>query len=374
MNREILKKELEIKKQEKNFRTLKNYSGTMINLSSNDYLFLAHDEKLKNDFIQNYSDKFSFSSSSSRLITGNYSVVAELEKRAEEIYKKPVLVMNSGFSANKTIIETFCNKNTLILTDRLNHASIYAGIVSSSSKFVRYKHLDMAHLENLLEKYKNEYEDILIISESVYSMDGDTADLQELVRIKKKFGAFLMIDEAHSFGVHGYGIAHSKNLVQDIDFLCIPLGKGGGSVGAYIVCDEDFKDYIINFGKEFIYSTALPPVNNLWNLYILNYMDSFSERIKKLEDLKNYTLKLMKEMKIYTVSDSHIISLITGSNEKTDIITEKLRKKGWLVCGIKSPTVPKGLERIRISLYSGLSKNTIKKFLEDFKNEWNNIF
>lgn len=374
MNREILKKELEIKKQEKNFRTLKNYSDTMINLSSNDYLFLAHDEKLKNDFIQNYSDKFSFSSSSSRLITGNYSIVAELEKRAEEIYKKPVLVMNSGFSANKTIIETFCNKNTLILTDRLNHASIYAGIVSSNSKFVRYKHLDMAHLENLLEKYKNEYEDILIISESVYSMDGDTADLQELVRIKKKFGAFLMIDEAHSFGVHGYGIAHSKNLVQDIDFLCIPLGKGGGSVGAYIVCEQDFKDYIINFGKEFIYSTALPPVNNLWNLYILNYMDSFSERIKKLEDLKNYTLKLMKEMKIYTVSDSHIISLITGSNEKTDIITEKLRKKGWLVCGIKSPTVPKGLERIRISLYSGLSKNTIKKFSEDFKNEWNNIF
>lgn len=374
MNREILKKELEIKKQEKNFRTLKNYSDTMINLSSNDYLFLAHDEKLKNDFIQNYSDKFSFSSSSSRLITGNYSVVAELEKRAEEIYKKPVLVMNNGFSANKTIIETFCNKNTLILTDRLNHASIYAGIVSSSSKFVRYKHLDMAHLENLLEKYKNEYEDILIISESVYSMDGDTADLQELVRIKKKFGAFLMIDEAHSFGVYGYGIAYNKNLVQDIDFLCIPLGKGGGSVGAYIVCEQDFKDYIINFGKEFIYSTALPPVNNLWNLYILNYMDSFSERIKKLEDLKNYTLKLMKEMKIYTVSDSHIISLITGSNEKTDIITEKLRKKGWLVCGIKSPTVPKGLERIRISLYSELSKNTIKKFLEDFKNEWNNIF
>lgn len=374
MNREILKKELEIKKQEKNFRTLKNYSDTMINLSSNDYLFLAHDEKLKNDFIQNYSDKFSFSSSSSRLITGNYSVVAELEKRAEEIYKKPVLVMNSGFSANKTIIETFCNKNTLILTDRLNHASIYAGIVSSSSKFVRYKHLDMAHLENLLEKYKNEYEDILIISESVYSMDGDTADLQELVRIKKKFGAFLMIDEAHSFGVYGYGIAYNKNLVQDIDFLCIPLGKGGGSVGAYIVCEQDFKDYIINFGKEFIYSTALPPVNNLWNLYILNYMDSFSERIKKLEDLKNYTLKLMKEMKIYTVSDSHIISLITGSNEKTDIITEKLRKKGWLVCGIKSPTVPKGLERIRISLYSELSKNTIKKFLEDFKNEWNNVF
>ncbi len=374
MNREILKKELEIKKQEKNFRTLKNYSDTMINLSSNDYLFLAHDEKLKNDFIQNYSDKFSFSSSSSRLITGNYSIVAELEKRAEEIYKKPVLVMNSGFSANKTIIETFCNKNTLILTDRLNHASIYAGIVSSSSKFVRYKHLDMAHLENLLEKYKNEYEDILIISESVYSMDGDTADLQELVRIKKKFGAFLMIDEAHSFGVYGYGIAYNKNLVQDIDFLCIPLGKGGGSVGAYIVCEQDFKDYIINFGKEFIYSTALPPVNNLWNLYILNYMDSFSERIKKLEDLKNYTLKLMKEMKIYTVSDSHIISLITENNEKTDIITEKLRKKGWLICGIKSPTVPKGLERIRISLYSELSKNTIKKFLEDFKNEWNNIF
>lgn len=374
MNREILKKELDLKRKEKNFRKLKNFSDNMINLSSNDYLFLAHDEKIKNDFIKKYSERFSFSSSSSRLITGNYSVVRELEKRAEEIYKKPVLVMNSGFSANKTIIETFYNKNSLIITDRLNHASIYAGIISSSAKFIRYRHLDMAHLESILEKYRDEYEDILIVSESIYSMDGDTADLQELVRIKKKYGTALMIDEAHSFGVYGYGIAYNKNLVQDIDFLCIPLGKGGGSVGAYIVCDEDFKDYIINFGKEFIYSTALPPVNNLWNLYILNHMNDFSEKINKLENLKNYTLKLMKELEIDTVSDSQIVSLITGDNEKTDIITENLRKKGWLVCGIKSPTVSKGLERIRISLHSELSKEIIKKFLEDFKNEWDNLF
>ena len=374
MNREILKKELDLKRREKNFRKLKNFSDNMINLSSNDFLFLAHDEKIKNDFIKKYSERFSFSSSSSRLITGNYSVVRELEKRAEEIYKKPVLVMNSGFSANKTIIETFYNKNSLIITDRLNHASIYAGIISSSAKFIRYRHLDMVHLESILEKYRDEYEDILIVSESVYSMDGDSADLQELVRIKKKYGTALMIDEAHSFGVYGYGIAYNKNLVQDIDFLCIPLGKGGGSVGAYIVCDEDFKDYIINFGKEFIYSTALPPVNNLWNLYILNHMNDFSEKINKLENLKNYTLKLMKELEINTVSDSQIVSLITGDNEKTDIITENLRKKGWLVCGIKSPTVPKGLERIRISLHSELSKEIIKKFLEDFKNEWDNLF
>ena len=189
----------------------------------------------------------------------------------------------------------------------------------------------MEHLENILEKYKNKYEDILIISESIYSMDGDTANLEKLVKIKKKYGTSLMIDEAHSFGVYGYGMAYSKNLVKDIDFLTIPLGKGGSSIGAYIVCDKELKDYIINFGKEFIYSTALPPVNNLWNLYILNNMNDFYKRAEKLKKLKDYTLKLIKEMKIETVSDSHIISFIIGENEKTDIIAEKLRKKGWLV-------------------------------------------
>ncbi len=374
MNREILKENLNLKKQENNFRSLKVFDKNMVNLSSNDYLFLAHDEVLKKDFIDKYLSEFSFSSSSSRLITGTYDIVSHLEKRIEEIYKKPALVMNSGFCANKTIIETFYNKNSLILTDRLNHASIYAGIVSSTSRFLRYKHLDMENLESLLEKYRKDYDDILIVSESVYSMDGDTADLKKLVEIKKKYNADLMIDEAHSFGVYSYGIAYNENLVKDIDFLCIPLGKGGGSVGAYVICEQDFKDYIINYGKEFIYSTALPPVNNLWNLYILNNMKNFDEKIKKLEDLKNYTLNLMKEMNIDTVSDSQIIGLVIGSNSKTDMITEKLRQKGWLVYGIKSPTVPKGGERIRISLHSEITKDEIKNFLEDFKNECNTVF
>lgn len=115
-------------------------------------------------------------------------------------------------------------------------------------------------------------------------------------------------------------------------------------------------------------------MNNLWNLYILNNMNDFYKRAERLKKLKDYTLKLIKEMKIETVSDSHIISFIIGENEKTDIIAEKLRKKGWLVCSIKSPTVPKGTERIRISLYSELSEENIKNFLEDFQNEYNYIF
>ena len=374
MNRNEIIKILEKKKQEKNFRTLKNFNKNMVNLSTNDYLFLAHDENLKKDFIEKYSDKFSFSSSSSRLISGNYEIVSQLEKTVEKIYKKPALVMNCGFSANKTIIETFYNKNSLILTDRLNHASIYAGIISSKSKFIRYKHLDMKNLENILEKYSKDYNDILIVSESIYSMDGDTVDIKKLVELKRKYKADLMIDEAHSFGVHGYGIIYNENLVNDVDFLCIPLGKGGGSVGAYIICNQEFKDYIINFGKEFIYSTALPPINNLWNMYILNCMNNFSHKIKKLDGLKNYTLNLMKKMKIKTVSNSHIISLIIGDNDKIDIITKRLRKKNWLVYGIKSPTVPKGNEQIRLSLHSELTKEQIKNFLEDYKNEFNNLF
>ncbi len=361
-------------KEEKNFRSLKIIDENRLNLSSNDYLGIGQDKNLKDKFLEEYRNEISFSSSSSRLITGNYKIIRELEEELNKIYGKKSLVMNSGFSANKTIIETFYNKDSLIITDRLNHASIYDGILASGSKIIRYKHLDVNHLENILEKYHRDYSDILVVTETVYSMDGDIAPIKEIVNLKKKYKFDLMVDEAHSYGVFGYGISYEEDLIKDIDFITIPLGKGGGSIGAYIICSDIHRDYLINFGREFIYTTALPPVNNLWNLFILKNMKNFQEKREKLEDLKNFTLNKIKQMKLKTTSTSHIISLIIGDNEKADIVCKNLREKGYIVYPIKSPTVLKGSERMRLGLNPNISKVEIEKFLEEFKNECNNLF
>ncbi|MDP0488213.1 MAG: aminotransferase class I/II-fold pyridoxal phosphate-dependent enzyme [Fusobacterium sp. JB021] len=374
MKKDKIISQLNRKKEENNFRTLKKFNEKDLNLSSNDYLGLAHDEKLKEKFYKEFKNEVYLSSSSSRLITGNYKGVVSLENKLEKIYGKPGLVMNSGFSANKTIIDTFYNKESLIITDKLNHASIYDGIISSKCKILRYRHLDTKHLEDILIKYRDKYEDVLIISETTYSMEGDTANLKKLVELKKKYNCDLMIDEAHSYGVNGYGVAYNLNLVKDIEFLVIPLGKGGGSIGSYIICENYYKDYLINFGREFIYTTSLPPVNNLWNLFILENMNNFQEKREKLKELIDFTFLKIKELEIEVVSDSHILGLIIGDNKKVDIISKRLRDKGYIVYSIKSPTVGKGTERIRIGLNPDITKEEIEKFLKEFKHEYNSIF
>ncbi len=371
MNRKDLVEELNRLKESSNYRSLVTHSKATLNLSSNDYLGIGSDKNLREEFYKNYLP--SLSSSSSRLIDGSYKEIMELEKRAEEIYGKPCIMFNSGYDANSSLIETFSTKDTLILTDRLNHASIYDGIVHSKATFLRYKHLDLINLEELLKKYRNMYDDILVISESIYSMDGDNADIEKLVSLKKRYKFNLMIDEAHSYGVHGYGISYNLNLVKDIDFLVIPLGKGGGSVGAMVFCEGEFKEYIVNRSRKFIYSTALPPINSCWNLFILNRMNDFEERRAKLEILKNYTLKLLKESGIKTESTTHIISIVIGDNERVVKISDKLRRKGYILYPIKEPTVPKGTARFRIGLNPNITHAEIEKFIEELKDEINSV-
>lgn len=372
MKRENIENELKILKEKNNYRILKNHSKNLINFSSNDYLGIANDLNLKNEFYSKFSPKLS--SSSSRLIDGSYEEVLLLEEEVEKLYKKPCILFNSGFDANSSIIETFCGKNSLILTDRLNHASIYDGIINSGATFYRYKHLDMESLEALLIKYKDKFEDILVVTESVYSMDGDMVDLNKLIDLKKKYGFDLMLDEAHSYGVFGYGIAYNLNLIKNIDFLIIPLGKGGGSVGSMVICDQLFKNYIINKSRKFIFSTALPPVNNAWNLFILKKMPTFEEKRKKLSKLVDYTLNNLKNNGITTISTTHIISIIIGDNQKAITIAENMKNKGFLLYAVKEPTVPKGTARFRIGLNPNITFENIDCFIKELKNELNTIF
>ena len=292
-----------------------------------------------------------------------------LEKKVEEIYGKPCLVFNSGFDANSSVIETFFDKNSLIITDRLNHASIYDGCINSNAKVLRYNHLDVDALEKLLKKYSKTHDDILVVTESIYSMDGDCADLKKICALKDEYNFTLMVDEAHSYGVYNYGIAYNEKLIDKIDFLIIPLGKAGASVGAYVICDEIYKNYLINKSRKFIYSTALPPVNNLWNLFILENLTLFHDKIEKLKDLVNFSLTTLKKANIETSSTSHIISIIIGDNLKTINLSEALKEKGYLIYPIKEPTVPKDTARLRISLTANMKKEELDAFFKILKAE-----
>lgn len=373
MKKEEIKQVLAELEKENNLRKLSMYPSDMVNFSSNDYLGLAADEELRRRF---YAEcRPALSSSSSRLITGCSKEVMEFEAAAEKIYGKPCLMFNSGFDANSSILETFYNKKSLIITDRLNHASIYDGIINSGAKFLRYKHLDYAHLESILEKNSCKYDDILVVTETVYSMDGDIADVEKLAELKGRYHFKLMIDEAHSYGVFGYGIVYNKKLVTDTDFLVIPLGKGGGSMGSMVICEKLFKDYLINKSRKFIFSTALPPVNHAWNLFILRHMDEFAARREKLRKIREYTTERLLEEGIIGKGKenshrfSHIISIVIGDNGKIEVLQKKLRAEGFLVYGVKEPTVPKNTARFRLSLHPGISKEQVEAFVKELKYE-----
>lgn len=173
-----------------------------------------------------------------------------------------------------------------------------------------------------------------------------------------------MIDEAHSYGVYGYGLAHELNLIDNIDFLIVPLGKGGGSMGAYVMTTQLFKDYIINKSYEFIYSTANPPINNAWNLFLLEKMPTFSKQRKKLQELSKFFLEILRKHQIHTNSKSHIISIIIGDNQKATFVAEQLKQNGFQIYAIKEPTVPKNTARLRISLNSTLKKEDLLHFTQ----------
>ncbi|WP_022820211.1 aminotransferase class I/II-fold pyridoxal phosphate-dependent enzyme [Fusobacterium russii] len=365
MLKEEIEKELINLEKDYRLRTLKVNEKEFLNFSSNDYLGIMRDKEIFDDFFSNTNfDDFKMTSASSRLIDGSYPIVMNLENEVEKIYGKACLVYNSGFDANSSLIETFYNKESLIITDRLNHASIYDGCINSEAKILRYNHLDIKALEKILKKYSTEYKDILVVTETIYSMDGDTADIGAIVDLKKQYKFDLMVDEAHSYGVFGYGIAYNENLVKDIDFLVIPLGKGGASVGAYVICDKVYKEYLINKSRKFIYSTALPPINNLWNLYILNNMKKFQEKSSNLKKLIEFSLKKLAELNIETVSNTHIISIIIGENEKTNLLVTALKEEGYLTYAIKEPTVPKNTARLRLSLSADMQVEKLDEFFK----------
>lgn len=340
------------------------FSGrTMINLSSNDYLGLAANTSLHETFFQplnakNRFDDFGLSASSSRLLTGHHPQVAELEHELAQAYQREsALVFNSGYHANTGIISTLFNSKDIIFCDRLNHASIIDGVRLSGAKLVRFHHLDYNHLESLLNKKRSHYRRAVIITESIFSMNGDCANLADLVAIKKQHDAWLYVDEAHGVGVfgrNGLGLAEASQMIHHIDIIVGTMGKAFASVGAFIICDQLVKDYLINTMRALIFTTALPPINVHWSRFILSLMPQLIHQRHALLDLALTCRQALAEQQLISLGQSQIIPIILGDNETAVSVAMKCREHGLLLFPIRPPTVPIGSARLRLSLTANL--------------------
>ena len=341
----------------------------MLNMSSNDYLGLASNENLRQSFLQQYGDNFpSFTSSSSRLLTGNFPVYTDLEQLiAQRFQRESALLFNSGYHANLGILPALTTTKSLILADKLVHASMIDGIRLSQCAFFRYRHNDYEHLKSLLEKNAGKFDRTFIVTESVFSMDGDVADLKYLVQLKKQFpNTYLYVDEAHAIGVYGkngLGIAERANAIADIDLLVGTFGKALASMGAYVVCDKILKECLINQMRPLIFSTALPPFNVAWTHFIFERLPQLSKERTHLEQLSAFLRQEVEHRTQIMPSQTCIVPYILGENEATLAKAKDLQEQGYYCLPIRPPTVPKGTSRIRLSLTADMTMDEVKQFV-----------
>jgi 8-amino-7-oxononanoate synthase len=337
----------------------------MINFSSNDYLGLSQHSKLQTG-AANFSSQYGSGSTASRLICGSLDCFSDIENKLAALKQvESILIFNSGFQANVSIIPALTNSDTLILSDSLNHNSIIQGISLSGCDKIIYDHNDLDHLAKSLEE-NNHRERKLIVTESVFSMDGDQTDIDRLVAIAQEFNAILMVDEAHATGVlghHGMGLTAGKQ----VDITVGTFGKAFGSFGAYIASSEKIRDYLINCCSGFVYTTALPPA-------ILGAIDAALELIPNMDDERRtlldnarYLRNMLQQLGYNTGnSTTQIIPVVLGDESATLAMSTKLEQAGILATPIRPPTVPQGESRIRLTLCAVHSREQIDTLIEVF--------
>lgn len=369
-----IKTRLDALRDNGNLRTIRtDLSGKgLIDLSSNDYLGLAQMPSMVKRFLQNNSGHTtSMTSSASRLLAINQQSYINLEQFLGNLYGRSALLFNSGYHANSGIIPALCTKQTLILCDKLVHASIIDGIILSRAKFVRYRHNDIDQLYNLVKSHREHYSDILIITESIFSMDGDICDLPKLVEIKKECPEVrLYVDEAHGFGVfgsRGLGLCEYYNIINDIDIIIGTLGKAGASIGAFAITNAETKEYLINSARSFIFSTMLPPINCEWSQFMVRQIIDMAKEREHLKNISKQLNDFILSAGYASHSQSQIIPLIVGNAHTAVNISTHLLNMGYIALPIRTPTVPAGTERIRFSLNAGISSTVIMGLINALK-------
>ncbi len=342
---------------------------SLLNLSSNDYLGLGDDKPMLAGYRKDFSaTDHAMTSSSSRLLTGNHPLYDQLEQALATLYnREAALVFNSGYHANIGMLPALSGRHDLVLSDRLNHASIIDGMKIAEAPYQRFRHRDYDHLEELLAGAADRYRQIFIVTESVFSMDGDLADLARLVALKEKYGALLIVDEAHGvgvFGEHGLGLCETTGMVQKIDIITGTFGKALASTGAYAVMNSLVREYLLNTMRSVIFTTALPPVILGWSLLTLARQSAMARERQDLLLLAARLRHALLERGADVPGDSHIVPVITGSNSLAIALAAKLREEGFLCMPVRPPTVPEKSARIRISLRSTLQWEDIARIPE----------
>ncbi len=385
-----LQAKLDKRKEENNLRSLVLPNPNNIDFFSNDYLGLARNKELQNLILEEYkiqSNRFKNSrngSTGSRLLSGHNQYFEEIETELAHFFcAEKALFFASGYHANVALLSSILKRNDIVLYDNLVHASLKEGYRLSRANHFSFKHNDLEDLEKKIIRIKsmnqtNEKQTILVVVESVYSMDGDVCPLKKIVEICEKYNASLVVDEAHStgiFGKNGNGLVTELGLEKRVFARINTFGKGFGTQGAAILGSKTLINYLINFALPFIYTTA-PPLFQLVSIKkTMDFLKSNQEKINcKLH--KNIKLFASQSEKIlYLDSDKNFINSQKTSttpiqiipikgNEQCQKVALSLQKEGFEVRAIKSPTVKKGNERLRICLHSFTTESEILRFLE----------
>ncbi len=376
---EFIQKELADRKPRHHLRFLRtiiplegadvDFNGRrMINFSSNDYLGLSRHPLLQKRSAE-FTKRYGAGSTASRLICGTYKCFDQVEQKLADLKgTQSALLLSSGFQANVSILPALTDRHSLILSDRLNHRSLVEGSLLSRCKVLRYHHNDLKHLRQLLEENQpKEYSRTLIVTESVFSVDGDRSDIDALVELAEEFHALLIVDEAHATGVlgkQGMGLTCGKK----VDLTIGTFGKALGSFGAYVTCSTEMRDYFINCCVGFIYTTALPPS-------VVGAIDAALDLIPVMEaerhDLQtksDFVRSSLQKMGWSTGnSTTQIIPVIVGNEKETLELSSWLEEQGILAIGIRPPTVEKGQSRIRMVLSSSHTQNQLEKLIDAFR-------
>ncbi len=331
-----------------------------VNLSSNDYLGLSSDAELQKAFFECVlaRGEFMMSNPSSRLVTGNSEEYEALESLLAVMYSgKSALVVGSGYLTNVGVLPALTEKGDLVLADKLVHASIIDGLRLCECDFRRFRHNDLEHLESLLRKAKGH---VWVVTESIFSMDGDRAPLLELIELKKRYDFSIYLDEAHAFGVAGggAGCAAELGISGDIDVLVGTFGKALASTGAFVAVSPLVREVLVNKMRTLIFSTALPPISLEWSRMMIELLPSLEPRRAHLRRLTEIL-----------GGQSHIIPIMVGSNSRALDMAQKMRGEGFWVTPIRYPTVPKDQARIRVSLTAALTEGNIRRL----HNLWKHI-
>lgn len=348
-------------------------ANNLIDFASNDYIGFSKNETIFHQTHQFLLDKNMIlnGATGSRLLSGNHVLYQETEELLSTFHKaEAALIFNSGYDANVGFFSSVPQRNDVILYDELCHASIRDGIQMSNAKSYKFCHNDLEDLERLLQRCQTEPVEVFIVTESVFSMDGDCPNLEQLTNLSEKYKAYLVIDEAHALGVfgeQGEGLVQSMGLQDKVFARIMTFGKGLGCHGAAILGSQELKSYLINFARSFIYTTGLSPHSVATISQSYKCLAKEKEALAKLKS--NIVFFNQEKMRLglkplFVYSKSTIQSAIIPSNEKVKNCATFLQQKGYDVRPILSPTVPEGQERLRFCLHSYNSESEITNVLE----------